>query len=460
MRTKDQLRDYQQRTIHTLYERDGVELVMPMGAGKTASALTAVSELLADEEIRHALVLAPKRVINLVWPDEIANWDHLRRLRYELLNSGPEPRLKQLHSAPGRDLTLIGLDHTQWLCEQLERLPAQHPLFDVLIIDEISRFKNPASKRAKALLKLINRFRLVWALTGTPRPNGEQDLFKPLAIVSRNQIWGKSFYKWRLERFIQTDFQGHSWMIREEWRDRTLAEAAQWMLSLAPEDMPTLPPVNVIEHRVWLDEDARALYDQMEKELFVALGRRDVLAISSAVATGKCAQIVAGFLYGETNKEVTRIHSTKIDWLEDLVTDLSGDPLIVVYEFVEDLAQLRKLFGDDLPYLGQGVSDSQAAENVRRWNARELPILALHPASAAHGINLQAGGHQMAWLSPCWSAELWDQAVARIARPGQSSPVFIHVCLAEETIDEAKRLRVISKLSAQEAFTRYRLGKI
>lgn len=461
MRSKDELHDYQSRTIDVLYNSDGIELVMPMGSGKTASALTAAAELIHDKEFRHALVLAPKRVAQLVWPDEIAEWAHLKGLRYEVLTGTPARRKEILLSAPGRDLTIIGIDNTQWLCEELAKLPITHPLFDILIIDEISRFKSPKSKRAKALLKLARRFKLIWGLTGTPRPNGEQDLFKPLAIVSRETVWGRSFYKWQQERFRTIDWEGHDWVIRDEWRDKTNREAAQWMLALDGRDMPELPPVTIVPHVVHLPDDARKIYNDMERELFAELERKDVLAISSAVATGKCAQIANGFLYDRVDGEqtVTRIHAEKLIWLEEMVLDAAGDPLIIIYEFIEDLHQIQKLF-PGIPYLGAGTSDADARKHVEAWNRRELPLLALHPASAGHGLNLQHGGNQMAWISPCWSAELWDQAIARLARPGQAEPVFVHVCLAYDTLDDAKRMRVIAKLSAQEAFQRYRLGKI
>jgi hypothetical protein len=177
--------------------------------------------------------------------------------------------------------------------------------------------------------------------------------------------------------------------------------------------------------------------------------------MSQAIATGKLAQIANGFLYDAAGVAGTHaVHAEKAEWLRELVDDLDGEPLIVVYEYQEDLAMIRRLFGS-VPYLGAGVSDKQAEQSVARWNLGELPILALHPASGGHGLNLQHGGSRMAWIAPTWSAELWDQTVARLHRPGQQAHVMVHVCIATDTVDDLKRTRVLGKLSAQQAFEAY-----
>jgi SNF2 family DNA or RNA helicase len=435
-----------------------------MGAGKTATALTAAQELIQDGEIKHALVMAPKRVATLVWPAEIALWEHTLGLRYQVLNGTPGKRAAGLAEAGSRDMTVIGIDHTQWLCEQLETLPDEHPIFDLLIIDESSRFRNPKSKRAKALIRQAKRFRSIWAMTGTPRPNGLEDLFKQLAIVTREKIWGRSFYQWRDMRFYPTDFERRKWAIKPDWEARTVKEAGAYMSTLAPEDMPSLPEINVVEHYLTLPPDAQEIYDQMERELFAELGSEAVYAASAGVASGKLAQLAQGFMYGNAgengDKTTTTLHNEKRDWIEEFVEDLAGDPCIIVYEFIEDLAVLERLFGPKLPFIGSGVSDKVAAKHVADWNARKLPILAMHAASGGHGLNLQAGGNQMIWYGLTWSPELYEQTIKRIHRPGQAQRCFVHICLAAETVDEMKRLRVVEKMSAQDAFTRYSLSKV
>jgi SNF2 family DNA or RNA helicase len=219
-------------------------------------------------------------------------------------------------------------------------------------------------------------------------------------------------------------------------------------------DMPDLPPLNVVVTPVTLPDAVMAAYATMQDELFAAINGRGIEAVSPLVATGKCAQIANGFLYDEGNDDPVAVHTIKIDWLRELVESLEGEPLLIAYEFVEDLRAIRRAFGA-VPALGGPTPAREAARLIEAWNAGALPLLALHPASAGHGLNLQHGGARMAWLSPSWSAELTEQAIARLYRPGQTQHVTIHVCVAAGTVDEMKRDRVLGKMSAQEAFRRH-----
>ena len=196
-------------------------------------------------------------------------------------------------------------------------------------------------------------------------------------------------------------------------------------------------------------------YKTMQRELFAAIEERTIEACSPLVATGKCAQLANGFVYDADNEDPVPVHSLKIDWLRELVESLDGEPLLIAYEFIEDLRAIRRAFGSTVPALGNLTPPRKAARLVKAWNEGALPLLAFHPAAAGHGLNLQHGGSRMAWLSPSWSAELTEQAIARIYRPGQTQHVTIHVCVAAGTVDEMKRDRVIGKMSAQEAFRRH-----
>jgi hypothetical protein len=225
-------------------------------------------------------------------------------------------------------------------------------------------------------------------------------------------------------------------------------------MTVADADMPDLPPLNVVVTPVTLPDAVMATYETMQDELFAVIGDRGIEAVSPLVATGKCAQMANGFLYGASNEDPVTVHTVKIDWLKELVESLDGEPLLVAYEFVEDLRTIRRALGE-VPALGGSTPAREAARLVEDWNQGKLPLLAFHPASAGHGLNLQHGGARMAWLSPSWSAELTEQAIARIYRPGQSRHVTIHVCVAAGTVDEMKRDRVLGKMSAQEAFRRH-----
>jgi hypothetical protein len=219
--------------------------------------------------------------------------------------------------------------------------------------------------------------------------------------------------------------------------------------------MPDLPACNVVVTPIRLPDDVMATYRTMARELFAEVEGRSIEAASALIATGKLAQLANGFLYGDAGAgDAVTVHSLKIDWLKELVESLDGEPLQIVYEFVEDLRTIRRALRD-VPVLGGSLATDDAAQLIEAWNAGRLPLLAFAPASAAHGLNLQFGGSRMAWLSPSWSAELTQQAIARIYRPGQTQRVTVHVCAAVGTVDEMKRDRVIGKLSAQEAFRRY-----
>ena len=448
------LRSYQERAATFLYERDAALLVAPLGAGKSTAALTAIAELIADGHRRHALVVAPKLVATTVWPQEVAAWPHLSALGIAVLNGGPAQRRELLLSAPARELTVIGIDLMPWLVDALAALPDGNPLFDMLVIDETSRLKDPARKRARALMRIAGRFRARWGLTGTPRPNSSMDLFMPMAILTDGALWGRAFIPWRKQRFRPRDPSEREWIPLPGTEERIAADLATAAMIVGDEDMPDLPPLNVVVSRIELPPAVMATYKTMQRELFAAVEGRAIEAASQMVATGKLAQLANGFLYGAGPEDPVFVHSLKIDWLRELVESLDGEPLLIAYEFVEDLRAIRRAFGD-VPALGGPTSGKEAARLTEAWNAGALPLLAFHPASASHGLNLQFGGSRMAWLSPSWSAELTEQAIARIYRPGQSAHVTVHVCVAAGAVDEMKRDRVLGKMSAQKAFRRH-----
>jgi SNF2 family DNA or RNA helicase len=448
------LRSYQERAATFLFERDAAILVAPLGAGKGAAALTAIAELIRDGHRRHALVIAPKLVATTVWPQEVAAWAHLRHLRITVLDGNPEHRRVLLSIAAEREITVIGIDLVPWLVGELAAVPADHPLFDILVIDETSRLKDPSGKRARALLKIAGRFKTRWGLTGTPRPNSAMDLFMPAAIITNGALWGRAFIPWQKRHFRPRDPFGREWAPLPDAEDKIAADFGTLAMMVADADMPDLPPLNIVVTPVKLPDGVMAAYQTMQRKLFAAIDGRAIEAISPLVATGKCAQMANGFLYDEGNEDPVTVHPGKIDWLRELVESLDNEPLLIAYEFLEDLRSIKRALGA-VPALGGLTGAREASRLVTEWNAGTLPLLALHPASAGHGLNLQHGGSRMAWLSPSWSAELTEQAIARIYRPGQTRHVTIHVCVAVGTVDEMKRDRVIGKMSAQDAFRRH-----
>ena len=451
MKPKSDLRPYQQRLATALYENDHKLCVVRPGGGKTVSALTAITELLQDKVIRHALVVAPKRVARSTWPDEIDLWEHTTGLRYQLLDGDPGMRICGLMAAHRVDMTIIGIDVLQWLMEALDRYEVDHPLFDLLVIDEASKLRDPGGKRAKELAKRRDKWNMIWGLSGTLRPSGPLDLFMPARVVVGGDLWGRSFYAWQKKHFYPTDRNGYVWAPLPHHEDILNAELAPHIATLAEDEMPQLPSLQVLLDYVELPPAARQTYTEMSRKLITG----DIVAANAAVATGKLAQIANGFIYGEGGElNSLRVHEEKADWLQDIIDSAAG-PTILVYEFREDLRLIRSLLGPDVPFLGHGVIDSRQEGVIRNWNAGKLPFMVMHPAAGGHGLNLQHGGADMAWLSPTWSPELWEQTIARLHRSGQTKPVMVRVCVARGTVDQMKLDRVHHKMSAQAAFEAY-----
>lgn len=449
------MRPAQNRAVTRLYEYDAVQAVMPMGSGKTCAAMTAIAELKADKHIRAALVMAPKRVCNLVWRKEHLQWEHLAHLKVQMVTGGPAERIKNL-TTPGFDIYVVGIDNAQWLFAFLAKLPNDHWLFDVLCIDESSRLRNPRGKRGKAIQKQAKRFRTIWELTGTPRPRGYEDQFRPIQILSREKLWHRSFDIWRNERFINMalhDNAGDDWHIRVEHEKKTVEEIGRFSFTLDDKDLPHLEPIIPVFHWVDLPPKVRAQYKEMERKLLFDDDGKVILAASAGVASGKLAQMANGFIYDE-QKQPVDLHTEKADMLVDLVEGAAGDNIVLCYGFQHDLTIIRSLYGD-LPYFGAGVSDKKSELYEEAWNEGIIPLLGLHPASGGHGLNLQFGGSMFVWYDMPWNAELYDQTLKRLQRPGQTKRVYAHHILARDTVDEVKYNRVIMRMSEQEAFRQY-----
>ena len=275
MRQKNELRPYQERIATHLYEHDEALCVLRPGGGKTVTALTAIEELLRDRVIRHALVIAPKRVARVVWPDEIDLWKHTTKLRYAILDGHPLQREGLLGRIPvaARDITIVGLDVAQWLIEHLGRVDPTSPLFDLLVIDEISRLRNPTGKRAKALAKAAGRWKMVWGLSGTLRPNGPQDLFMPARVALRGKLWGRSFYSWRKEHFYPTDRMGYEWKALPGEEEKLNEQIAPYIATVAEGELKQPKPQIILDY-VELPRAARDAYDSMHRRLASSITSR------------------------------------------------------------------------------------------------------------------------------------------------------------------------------------------
>lgn len=458
MRTLQDLRPAQARTAAELRSSAGVVAVLGMGAGKTAAALTAIADLRASGSIRAAVVAAPKTVATDTWPKEIAQWAHLQGLRMAVLSGSPAQRRKLLGQP--FDVYAIGIDNLIWLVDELEG--RDHPGLDQLVIDELSKLRDARGKRAKALLKAAGRFKAIWGLTGTPRPEGEEDLWMQLQIISGGTAWRQPFDEWRRSRFMPMDYQGYTWKCHDFAKREVLSVFNQWAFRVPPDAETDIPFTAGDEQDTFVDlcdaaeRDARTL----DKELLVELGldgatlKVDELdddtyfALNKAVATGKLTQVLQGFLYGSDGNVLQTYRPVKQAALVDLLDRVGGEPTLIAYHFKEDLAAIREAV-PGLRVLADG-GERTKARLIDEWNDGQVQRMALHPASAGHGLNLQHGGRRIVWYHPTWSKELYAQTVKRLARPGQRLPVFSHRIRARHWLEDLRVNRVEHGLMEQQ----------
>jgi len=471
MRNFDDLRSDQQSCIDALYSRDRAFVVMRMGGGKTATALTAIDELIRDGHRRRAIVVAPPLVAATVWPGEPAKWEHLSGLTVEAPKGGPAERAKRLVESDA-DVLVFSDGVLGWLVEQLEALPDDSPLLDIFAYDE-PKLKEPRGAIGKLLCRVSERQKTLWVFSGTPRPNGYEDLFMPARVLAPH-LWGDDFDDWRRRNFMPMDFHGYRWEVHD-FRARQLNKDVQTFMVQAAEPPDTrkgtLTSGAEFDIEVDLPPAARKKYKEMERDLIVAVQKQVeeldgdvsyedelVVALTQAVASSKLAQLAQGFLYGEEEddeKTVHRIHAAKIDALTYQLDALGDERSVICYGFRDDLARVSELLKKQkrsYGVLGGGRSIAAKMRDVVAWNEGRLDNLILHPASAGHGVELQFGGRRMLWYTPTWSPEQYDQTLKRLDRPGQERQVYSHQIIARDTVDIVKRNRVEYKMRDQDAF--------
>lgn len=503
MRRYEDLDDLQQLAIDDLFEHDERLALLETGFGKTSVALTAGEELIAAGVIERPIVFAPLRVATATWPGERHEWEHLKHVRMVEWGGPPdewepslwkdsrrlygqrlhaeqrlpkivdvrkrrelEEKLKTLRAEekrvnrliqktePPKAWHVVSFENLEWFCELYE--PGESP-FDLWIVDETGRLaRNPKSPRYKAIKKHMPKAKIRWGLNATPAPEGCLDLFGQVQIVCGGKLWSKSFYEWRQKFFVPTDYMAYNFRLQLGAFD-LLMEDLNKVAFRAPATAYT-KNATTREIEIDLPPKARAAYDEMEKTMAVELAGLNlgdeldpVVAMSEAVASQKLRQIVQGYLYAVDEKgarTVHHMHDEKTEALAELVDSMGREPLLVIYGFDQDLDNIRKIW-KSVPYLGQGVSSAVANENIARWNKRELPIMAAHTASMSHGVNLQYGGHHVAFLNLPWGLDPYKQTVERLDRRGQTKPVFVHHILARNTIDQRVSAALAAKNDAQ-----------
>lgn len=425
--------EYQRQATQFLLDHKRAALFLDMGLGKTSITLTAVQELLFERfEVARVLVIAPLRVARDTWPAEVEKWEHLRGLRLSVVVGTEKQRAAALEA--DADVWVINRENIDWL---VNFFAGRVWPFDMLIIDELSSFKNHQSKRFKALKRVLPYVNRVVGLTGTPAPNGLIDLWAQFRVLDGGERLGKSIGRYRRTYFIPEKTNGYvvySYALKRGAEDAIYRAIGGITLSMRAGDYLRLPGLTETSYSV--DIPVPETYRELRREMVASVSGGVVDAANAAVLAGKLQQLASGAVYGE-NQEVLLAHDAKLDALEDLVEAANGQPVLVAYWFAHELERIR----ERLPQ-ARVLSSSG---DFKAWNAGRVSVGLIHPASAGHGLNLQAGGHILIWFSLPWSLEAYQQTVARLYRQGQEKPVSVIRIVAENTIDE----QIIQALDAK-----------
>lgn len=429
-----------ERGVEHLMNRMAGGLALDPGMGKTSITLSAFLLLKRAGLVRSMLVVAPLRVCRTVWRQEGAKWSQFKDLKFSLLH-GPkkDDALKAV-----ADIYLINPEGIMWLAQKYfgRSLP-----YDIVTIDELTKFKNHTSERSKALRPRLKQVARRWGLTGSMAPNGYMDLFGQMLMLDDGAALGRYITHYR-DNYFQLDYDGFTYDLMPGAERRIVEKIAPYWLQLSADDYLRMPALVTDPIFCELSAADRRLYDKMKKDMIAELPEGVVTAANAAATYSKLSQMANGSVYIGDDHAVAHIHDEKLDALEDLVEELNGKPLLLAYEFNHDLERIRERFGvldkktgkKVIPYLGKGTTEAQETEWIAAWNRGEIPLFPCHPASAGHGLNLQEGNAaHVCWFGITWDLELWDQFIRRVRRQGNTAThVINHMLVVRGTIDELK----------------------
>ena len=437
MLTRSNLYQYQRDCAQHIIDNERCALFVDMGLGKTVSTLTALEFLIyQDLDVNKVLIIAPKRVIETVWSQEATKWEHTRRFTFSTITGTATQRTDAIKREA--DIYLISRDNVMWLCQNFAK---ELRTFDALIIDELSSFKNPSSKRFKELRKVIRNFKRVVGLTGTPAPNGLIDLWAQVYLLDQGERLGKTLTAYRNTYFDPDARNGaivYSYKPKKGSDAIIQSKLSDIVISMKTEDYLQLPDVVYIDVPIALDSAMQKQYDEFERDQVLSLDDT-VNAANAAALTNKLLQFANGAIYNE-ERNVIHLHDEKIEAIKDIVESEEGNVLIA-YAYEHDLTRLQEALK---VYKPQTINSPSAIE---RWNNGEIKVLLAHPASAGHGLNLQQGGSLVVWFGLTWSLELYQQFNKRLHRQGQKCAVRIMHLVTKGTMDE----RVCMVLEGKDA---------
>lgn len=422
--------NYQQYATEFIKDTPACAIFLDMGLGKTSITLTAINDLLFDSfEVHKVLVIAPLRVARTTWSEEVEKWEHLKMLRYSVAVGTETDRLSALRKPA--DIYIINRENIGWLVEE-SGVPFD---FDMLVIDELSSFKNHNTKRFKVLMKVRPKVKRIVGLTGTPSSNGLMDLFAEFKLLDMGERLGRFIGQYRTNYFLPDKRNGqiiYSYKPMPDAEQRIYDKISDITISMKATDHLRMPELISTEYTVQLSEKEQEKYDDLKEELVLTLNDGEITAANAASLSNKLSQMANGAIYDD-NGNTINIHSRKLDALEDIIESMNGRPLLVAYWFRHDLERIS----ERLSSLHIPCTKLDTADSISRWNKGEIPVALIHPASAGHGLNLQNGGSALVWFGLTWSLELYQQTNARLWRQGQTAEtVVIQHIVAKGTIDE------------------------
>lgn len=422
---------YQQHCINKIIDIKKLGLFLDMGLGKTITTLTAVKELKYNRFlVRRVLVIAPKKVAEGTWTREAAKWDHTQMLRVSPVLGSQARRIRALNTPA--DLYIINRENVCWLVDYYRNAWP----FDMVVVDESSSFKSHSAKRFKALASVGDRIGRMVELTGTPSPNGLDDLWSQIFLLDGGERLGKRYTQFR-ERYFQPDKRGadgmvYSYEAKPGTEASILEKISDICISMKAEDYLQLPDITYHEIPVELDHKSLKAYCELEREMVLQLPEDDeTISVTSAAAlSNKLLQLANGALYDE-DRQVHEVHSCKIEAFMELIESLQGKPALVFYNYQHDRARILKA----LEKSGLAVRELKTTQDEDDWNTGKIQVLLTHPASSAYGLNLQQGGNHVIWFGLTWNYELYTQANKRLHRQGQKEKVIIHHLVCSGTRD-------------------------
>lgn len=427
--------EYQRKAITYIQNHQRCGLFLDMGLGKTVITLTAIEDLMYNQfEVERVLVIAPLRVAESTWSTECEKWEHLRHLKISKILGTPTQRRLALYS--NADIYIINRENVQWLCNELSN---DAWAFDMVVIDELSSFKNPSSQRFKHLRKYIFKSNRVVGLTGTPSPNGLIDLWSQIYLLDGGTRLGKTITSYRQSYFLPDKRNAqviYSYKPKENTDNLIHQAISDICLSMSAKDYLTLPQRidNIVG--VYLSKKEKFQYDEFEKNSYLEFVNGEITALSKASLINKLLQFSNGAVYSDDG--YIEVSDKKIKALQEIMDTSQGQPILCFYSYKHDVERIQKAIPD--------ARVLKSNDDIQSWNKGEISLLLVHPASAGFGLNLQQGGHIIVWFGLTWSLEQYQQANARLYRQGQTQSVIIHHLITQGSVEH----RVMDSLQGKK----------